>query len=71
VRRSEFWQLMNDEFGAAYAPFVYREQVVDSLGDRTGEAAAAQGVPLRTVWFALCDAMDVPAERRWGLEHRR
>ncbi|GAB3680279.1 hypothetical protein GCM10028814_15660 [Angustibacter aerolatus] len=73
VRRSEFWQLMDDEFGAGYARSVASEQHVHALGDRTAVAALDAGEDPRTVWFALCDAMDVPAERRWGRDdpHRR
>ena len=71
VRISEFWQLMEDEFGAGYARTVARDQVVAGLGGRTGDAARAAHVPPRQVGFALCDVMDVPAERRWGRRDRR
>jgi hypothetical protein len=66
VRHSEFWQLMEDEFGVGYARSVARDQVVAALGGRTADEALAAHVPPRQVWFALCDVMDVPAERRWG-----
>jgi transcriptional regulator GlxA family with amidase domain len=66
VRHSEFWQLLDDEFGPAYARTVARDVVVDVLGGRTAEQALAAGVRPREVWRALCDAMEVPAERRWG-----
>jgi len=66
VRHSEFWQLLEDEFGAAYARTVARDVVVDVLGGRTAEQALAAGARPREVWVALCDAMEVPAERRWG-----
>lgn len=71
VRHSEFWQLMEDEFGAGYARTVARDQVVAGLGGRTVDDALAVHVPPRQVWFALCDVMDVPAERRWGRRERR
>lgn len=61
---------MDDEFGSGYAPTVFRDQVVSALGDRTGEQAVAAGVPVREVWFALCEAMGVPSSRRWGRDHR-
>jgi hypothetical protein len=66
VRHSEFWQLLDDEFGPAYARTVARDVVVDVLGGRTAEQALAAGARPREVWLALCDAMEVPAERRWG-----
>jgi hypothetical protein len=71
VRHSEFWQLMEDEFGAGYARSVARDQVVAALGGRTADEALAAHVPPRQVWFALCDVMDVPTERRWGRADRR
>jgi hypothetical protein len=66
VRQSEFWQLMDDEFGAGYARTVARDQVMAALGGRTAEEALVARVPPRQVWFALCDLMEVPSARRWG-----
>jgi hypothetical protein len=70
VRHSDFWRLMDEEFGPGYARSVARDQVVRGLGGRTADEALAAHVPPRDVWFALCDAMDVPAERRWGVEQK-
>jgi hypothetical protein len=44
-----------------------------NLGERTAQQALAGAEDARTVWFAVCDAMDVPQERRWGRDdpHRR
>lgn len=70
VRHSEFWQLMEDEYGPGYARTVARDQVVAGLGGRTVDEALAAHVPPRQVWFALCDVMDVPPERRWGRRDR-
>jgi Protein of unknown function (DUF3046) len=66
VRHSEFRQLLEGEFGADYARTVARDVVLGALGGRTAEQALAAGLRPREVWVALCDAMDVPAERRWG-----
>jgi hypothetical protein len=73
VRHSEFWELMAAEFGEAYARTLARELVMSSLGERTAQQALAGAEDARTVWFAVCDAMDVPQERRWGRDepHRR
>jgi hypothetical protein len=70
VRHSEFWQLLEDEFGASYAPTVARDVVVEALGGRTAEQALAAGARPREVWSALCDVMQVPADRRWGRDPR-
>ena len=66
VRHSEFWRLMEDEFGAAYARTLARDQVIDALDGRTAVEALDAGVRARNVWVAVCDAMDVPPERRHG-----
>jgi hypothetical protein len=71
VRHSEFWQLMDEEFGAAYARTLARELVMSGLGERTAQQALAAHEDARTVWWAVCDAMDVPLERRWGPDDRR
>jgi hypothetical protein len=71
VRHSEFWQLMDDEFGSGYARTLARGQVIAGLAGRTADEALAAHVAPREVWLAVCDVMDVPAERRWGHNQRR
>jgi hypothetical protein len=68
VRHSDFWRLMDDEFGAAYARTLAGDQVVAALGGRTAVQALEAGARPRDVWVAVCDAMAVPAERRHGLD---
>lgn len=71
MRHSDFWRLMDDEFGPGYARTLAGDQVVAALGNRTAERALADGVPPRQVWLALCDHMHVPAERRLGVDPGR
>jgi hypothetical protein len=71
VRHSEFWQLMDSEFGEAYARTLARELVMSSLGERTANQALAGQEDARAVWWAVCDAMDVPRERRFGKDDDR
>lgn len=66
MRLSEFTRAVGDEFGAAYGGQLVRELVLLELGGRTAEQALAAGVPAREVWLALCEAMDVPEQRRYG-----
>ncbi len=66
MRLSVFWSLMDDEFGPAYSRTLARDHALLALGDRTADQALEAGVPARDVWEALCDAMDVPPERRFG-----
>jgi hypothetical protein len=63
---SEFWIAMDDEFGA-YGRVLSRDLVLSSIGSRTAEQAIAAGVPVREVWLALCEAQEVPRERRHGV----
>ncbi len=70
MRLSEFRTLLVDEFGASYADTVARRHSIRTLGSRTAEQALADGVPARTVWLALCEDMDVPEERRFGLDRK-
>ena len=66
MRLSQFWSLMNDEFGVAYAASLARDHALSSLGSRTTTEALEAGMSPREVWAALCDDMDVPVERRHG-----
>ena len=46
MRLSQFWTLINDEFGAAYASTVARDHVLSAVGGRTAlEAIEAGGSP--------------------------
>jgi hypothetical protein len=71
VRYSDFSQLVDEVFGPAYGRVLVREQVLPALGDRTPADAMADGVEPRDVWHALCDALDVPLDRRWGHDRHR
>ncbi|MFP5346958.1 MAG: DUF3046 domain-containing protein [Actinomycetes bacterium] len=68
MRHSDFWRLMEDEFGRGYAASVARDQVIGTLGGRTAAEALDAGVGPREVWVALCEAMDVAPERRLGVD---
>jgi hypothetical protein len=67
VRLSEFRIAVAEEFGDAYGRVLTRDLVLDAVGGLTADQAIAAGVPARSVWLALCDASDVPAERRYGV----
>jgi hypothetical protein len=59
---------MEDEFGKGYARSVASDQVISALDQRTPVQALDAGVPPRQVWTAVCEAMNVPPERRLGLD---
>ena len=66
MTRSEFQRALVDEFGDYQSRALLRDLVIDSLGT-TGDEALGRGVTPKTVWMALCEAMDVPASRRHGV----
>jgi hypothetical protein len=67
VRFSEFRRAVATEFGEQYGRALLRDLVIDKLGGRTADQALAAGISEREVWVALCDAMEVPVERRHGV----
>ena len=71
MRYREFWDLVEEVFGAAYGRTLASDQVIGALGDRTAAQAIEDGFEPRTVWHALCDALEVPEERRWGADPHR
>ncbi|PJI94381.1 DUF3046 domain-containing protein [Luteimicrobium subarcticum] len=71
MRYSEFWSLVDDVYGEGYGRTLVGTQVLTELGSRTAQAALDAGVEPRTVWHALCDAMDVPDSARWGSDRYR
>jgi hypothetical protein len=70
VRISEFRTLTHEEFGRALAETLVADLVLAPL-DATAQQALDAGVEPREVWLALCDAMEVPPERRFGRDRRR
>lgn len=70
MRLSHFRTLMADEFGAGYAASLAADLVLSPLG-RTADEALAAGVDPGEVWAAICEAKDVPAQRRLGVDKRR
>jgi hypothetical protein len=68
VRLSEFWSLVDGEFGAARGRTLVRDHVIGALGHRTAEQALEAGEEPREVWLALAADLEVPRERWWGRE---
>jgi hypothetical protein len=61
---------MTDEFGEADGRVIAHDVVLAALGGVTADQALAAGIPMRDVWLAICDAQDVPTERRYGVGQR-
>lgn len=66
MRISEFWRLMDEEFGPQYSRTLARDLVISELGGRAPMGALEAGIEPRQVWNAVCDMQEVPPSRRWG-----
>lgn len=60
MRLTEFWDLMEAQFGDVYAQSVARDYVFGALGGRTVERALADGLDAKVIWRAVCDTFQVP-----------
>jgi hypothetical protein len=65
---SDFWDRMDDAFGASYARSVARDQVLSGLGGRTIEQSLAQtrddALSIKAIWRVVCADLEVPARLR-------
>ncbi|GAA0526941.1 Protein of unknown function (DUF3046) [Saccharopolyspora erythraea NRRL 2338] len=64
MRHTVFRRWMADEFGPTRAEMLAQDHVLSSLGGRTADEALEAGMPPKEVWTAVCDAFEVPPERR-------
>ncbi|CAM3401337.1 DUF3046 domain-containing protein [Stackebrandtia soli] len=66
MRLTQFWEHMEETFGAAYARSVADDQVLPQLRGRTVNQAIADGDNVKSVWVAVCQAYDdrVPSRIR-------
>lgn len=58
---------MRLHFGPVRAPSVAADHVFAALGGRTVSQALDAGIDPKTIWAAVCDTFEVPAELRYGL----
>lgn len=64
MRTTAFRRMMADEFGNVRADMIARDHVFADLGGSTVNQALSAGLPPQRVWQAVCEAFDVPPERR-------
>ncbi len=64
MRLTVFWDRMNGQFGEDYAASVAQDYVLADVGGRTVRQALADGVDIKAIWRAVCDAFDVPDNLR-------
>jgi hypothetical protein len=60
MRLTDFWNRMEERFGATYARSVAADYRLPALGATIDEAIAA-GVEAKDIWRAVCDEFDMPA----------
>ncbi|HLU29019.1 MAG TPA: DUF3046 domain-containing protein [Glycomyces sp.] len=54
MKLSDFWERMDETFGAGYARSVAADHAIGMLGGRTVDQALASGEDAKTVWIAVC-----------------
>ncbi|GAB3464120.1 DUF3046 domain-containing protein [Actinophytocola sediminis] len=64
MRITVFRKMMAEEFGEIRADTMARDHVFGSLGNQTVDQAIEAGVSAKEIWRAVCDAFEVPPERR-------
>jgi hypothetical protein len=64
MRITAFRKMMAEEFGEIRADMLARDHVFSALNDRTVDQALEAGVSTKEIWQAVCEAFEVPPERR-------
>jgi hypothetical protein len=64
MRTTAFRTLMSEQFGTARSEMIAHDHVLAALGGRTPDQALAAGLDPKEIWRAVCDAFDVPRNRR-------
>ena len=67
MRLTEFDQLVRDEFGPDRAQWIIQTQVLPGF-EKTSAELIGDGVDPREAWRGLCEAFDIPEERRLGVD---
>jgi len=66
MRISDFWRLMDDEFGSAYSRVLAADLVLTGLSGRTAQQALDSGIDPKRVWLEVCEMQEIPQDRRLG-----
>ncbi|MGH3435312.1 MAG: DUF3046 domain-containing protein [Sciscionella sp.] len=64
MRLTALRRQMAEEFGTVRAETLAAAHVFAQLEGRTVDEALDAGVPPKAIWRAVCEALEVPAERR-------
>ena len=66
MRMSQFTELIEDEFGAAFAKVITHDTSLITMRDKTPRQLLAEGEDPGVVWRAICEQLAVPKERWHG-----
>jgi hypothetical protein len=61
MRLTDFWERMEQVFGATYAHSWAKDVVLEALGCTVDEAIT-RGVETKEIWRAVCAQVDVPSQ---------
>lgn len=64
MRETELWTRLRALLGDTYASAWADSVVHADLGGRTVAQALADGLPVRRIWLAACESLDVPEAQR-------
>ncbi|MDQ3404112.1 MAG: DUF3046 domain-containing protein [Actinomycetota bacterium] len=64
MRITVFRTRLADEFGASRADTIAHDHVFAALGGRTVDEALDAGLSTKEIWRAVCEAFEIPPERR-------
>lgn len=64
MRETELWARLTKHLGSAYAQVWADQTSLAGLGNRTVRAALADGVPCKTIWRVVWEALELPPVER-------
>lgn len=64
VREAELWERMTRHLGAGYVRVWSAQHALSALGSRTVQEALDAGVPAKTIWRAVWEALELPPSER-------
>jgi hypothetical protein len=62
VREQELWRRLTKALGSAYVMTWSEQVVIAQLNDRTVTEALAANVPCKTIWRAVWEVLELPAD---------
>ena len=63
MRKTQFHELVEAQFGTVRGASLLVDHVLTRLGGRTAAQAIEAGIDPRDVWWALCADFDVPRDQ--------